>query len=267
MNNASVLYYNSEFGLTTEDASKIAFIYGSMNIFARALGGICSDRLNIKMGMRGRLWLQTALLICEGVLIVVFAHAKSLPGAIITMCIFSIFTQAAEGAIYGVVPYVHKLHTGAVAGFVGSGGNVGSVVYGLGFRNLEYRTAFIMMGSIVIVSSFLSFFINIPLHAGMISGEDNHSVLQARERYKKQRERAHQAIERERLEHSGGRNRRVIEAEAKAGGSSTVEGNATVESDDKQYRYDVEDVGGATGSMKGSELPTVNETKGLQTGL
>lgn len=116
MNNASVLYYNYKFGLETEDAAKIGFLYGAMNIFARALGGLCSDRLNIKTGMRGRLWLQTILLLCEGTMIIVFAFAQTLGGAIATMCIFSIFTQAAEGAIYGIVPYVHKLHTGAVAG-------------------------------------------------------------------------------------------------------------------------------------------------------
>jgi NNP family nitrate/nitrite transporter-like MFS transporter len=97
-----------------------------MNLFARALGGLFSDRLNIKTGMRGRLWLQTILLFCEGTMIIVFAFSHTLAGAIVTMCIFSVFTQAAEGAIYGIVPYVHKLHTGAVAGFVGSGGNVGS---------------------------------------------------------------------------------------------------------------------------------------------
>lgn len=257
MNNASVIYYNAQFGLATEDAAKLGFLYGSMNIFARPLGGVFSDRLNSKYGMRGRLWFQAALLICEGVLIIVFAYSKSLAGAVVTMCIFSIFTQAAEGAIYGVVPYVHKLHTGAVAGFVGSGGNVGSVVYGLGFRNLEYRTAFVMMGSIVVASSFLSFFINIPLHARMIGGEDNNSVLQARDRFKKQREIAMHAMELERtggnaLHHGGGGS--TVE-----GGGSTVEGGATVASDDKADRYDVEDSGAVTGTTRGDELSGMDQ--------
>jgi len=188
MNNAAVLYYTEEFDLTTEEASTLGFIYGSMNIFARALGGLWSDRLNLTMGMRGRLWLQTLLLVGEGIMIIVFAYTKTLPGAIICMCIFSIFTQAAEGAIYGVVPYVSKLYTGSVAGLVGSGGNAGSVVYGIGFRSLPYRDAFVLMGSIVICSSLLSFGIRIPCHAGLISGEDNHAVISARERYLRRRE-------------------------------------------------------------------------------
>lgn len=119
MNNAAVLYYTSEFGLTTDEASTIGFIYGSMNLFARGLGGGISDWLNTKYGMRGRLWLGTILLVLEGVMIIVFAFAKTLPGAIVIMCIFSIFTQAAEGAIFGIVPYVSKLYSGAVSGFVG----------------------------------------------------------------------------------------------------------------------------------------------------
>jgi NNP family nitrate/nitrite transporter-like MFS transporter len=229
MNNAAVLYFSDEFGLSTKDASTIAFAYGSMNVFARALGGFCSDRLNMKMGMRGRLWLVSILLMLEGTMILFFAFAESLAGAISVMIIFSIFTQAAEGAIYGVVPYVTKMYTGSVAGLVGSGGNMGSIIYGcklllcvcryirfvagsrflfvgvflfshypsfllrvalllsVGFRSLPYRDAFLLMGCIVIASSFLSVFVKIPLHAGLLRVEDNMTVIQARERYRSHR--------------------------------------------------------------------------------
>ena len=93
MNNAAVLYFNSEFGLSTEDASTLGFIYGSMNLVARGLGGMFSDRLNIKMGMRGRLWLQTILLILEGAMILIFAFSDTLPGAVVSMCVFSILLK------------------------------------------------------------------------------------------------------------------------------------------------------------------------------
>jgi NNP family nitrate/nitrite transporter-like MFS transporter len=184
MNNAAVLYFTSKFGLDTEEASTLGFLYGSMNIFARGLGGYMSDQLNRKYGMRGRLGLQAVLLVLEGIMIIVFSFTDTLLGAVITMCIFSIFTQSAEGAIYGIVPYVSKMYTGSVAGFVGSGGNVGSVVYGLGFRSLPYETGFLIMGCIVIMSSLLSFFINIPCHAGLLWGEDNHAVISARDRFR-----------------------------------------------------------------------------------
>lgn len=243
MNNAAVLYYTDEFGQSIESASAIGFIYGSMNLFARALGGLFSDRLNLKMGMRGRLWLQLVLLVCEGATILVFAFASSLEGAILTMCVFSLFTQAAEGAIYGVVPYVSKLYTGSVAGFVGSGGNVGSVVYGFGFRSLPYRDAFIMMGSIVIVASSLNFFINIPCHAGLLSGEDNFAVIQARERYLRHREMERQAA----LQREGpgttatdGHANDSQNSQGSGEGHIPRAGDGIVEDDQKPYHVQVE---------------------------
>lgn len=189
MNNASVLYFTSEFGLSTETASTMAFIYSSFNLFARGLGGFLSDKLNLKYGMRGRLWLQTILLVLEGAIIIVFAQCKTLSGAIATMCAFSIFVKTSEGAIFGVVPYVSKLYTGSVAGLVGAGGNVGSVVFGLGFRSLAYRDAFVMMGSIAMTSSILTIWIDVPCHARLLRGEDNHAVIKARERYLRRRQR------------------------------------------------------------------------------
>jgi NNP family nitrate/nitrite transporter-like MFS transporter len=204
MYNAAVLYYTSEFGLSTKQASTFGFLYGSMNVFARGFGGYFSDQLNIKFGMRGRLWLLTILLVLEGITIIIFSFTKTLALAVVVMCIFSIFTQAAEGAIFGVVPYVSKLYNGAVAGFVGSGGNVGSVVYGLGFRSLPYDQAFLVMGAIVISSSLLSWLIDIPSHARLISGEDNHAVIQAKERYNRRLE----------LERRGG-GRETIDPQAK----------------------------------------------------
>jgi NNP family nitrate/nitrite transporter-like MFS transporter len=99
------------------------------------------------------------------------------------MCAFSIFTQCAEGAIYGVVPYVNPKYTGTIAGIVGGGGNLGGVVFGFGFRSLSYTAAFLMMGSLVLVSSFLTFFIRIPGHRSMLGGKDSAEIIGARERY------------------------------------------------------------------------------------
>jgi NNP family nitrate/nitrite transporter-like MFS transporter len=55
MNNDAALYFEEEFGLSTESAAAIASIFGWMNLFARGLAGFVSDKLNAHMGMRGRL--------------------------------------------------------------------------------------------------------------------------------------------------------------------------------------------------------------------
>jgi NNP family nitrate/nitrite transporter-like MFS transporter len=173
MNNAAALYFKEEFALTTEKAAAIASIFGWMNLFARGLGGYLSDKLNARMGMRGRILAQTIFLVAEGGMVFCFAATKSLAAAIVVMTIFSVFVQAAEGSTFGVVPYVNPAATGSVSGIVGAGGNIGAVGFGLGFRQLDYQPAFFLMGGVILLSALLSVFVSIKGHAGLVCGEDS----------------------------------------------------------------------------------------------
>ena len=126
MNNAAALYFKEKFGQSTESAAAIASIFGWMNLFARGLGGWSSDKANARLGMRGRIAVQTVLLLAEGLLVLLFANTDSLGLAILVMVFFSLFVQAAEGSTYGIVPYVDPPATGSIAGIVGAGGNTGT---------------------------------------------------------------------------------------------------------------------------------------------
>jgi len=179
MNNAAASYFKETFELTTESAAAIASLFGWMNLFARGVGGFVSDKANARMGMRGRLWWQTICLVIEGVMVLIFANTGSLGFAIFIMVIFSSFVQAAEGSSYGIVPYVNPPVTGSIAGIVGAGGNTGAVCFGLGFRNLETKQAFVLMGLCIIASGVLSLFIFIKGHAGLIMGKDSEEVIAA----------------------------------------------------------------------------------------
>jgi NNP family nitrate/nitrite transporter-like MFS transporter len=172
MNNAAALYFKDEFNQSTESAAAIASIFGWMNLFARGLGGWASDLGNAKMGMRGRIIVHTIFLMAEGALVLVFAQTKSLAGAICVMVIFSLNVQAAEGTSYGIVPYIDPPSTGSIAGIVGAGGNSGAVAFGMGFRQLDYEAAFMIMGFSILGSSLLSVFINIKGHSALFWGED-----------------------------------------------------------------------------------------------
>mmetsp|Transcript_9609 Transcript_9609/g.23472 ORF Transcript_9609/g.23472 Transcript_9609/m.23472 type:complete len:208 (-) Transcript_9609:485-1108(-) len=153
-----------------------------MNLFARGVGGFVSDKVNTKMGMRGRLIWQGALLVVEGVMVFIFANSNSLAAAIVIMVIFSSIVQSAEGSTYGIVPYVNPPVTGSIAGIVGAGGNCGAVGFGLGFRQLDTKDAFYLMASTIIVSGVLTAFIAIKGHAGLFAGQDSEEVIAA---YKK----------------------------------------------------------------------------------
>lgn len=176
MNNAAALYFREVFDQSTESAAAIASIFGWMNLFARGLGGFTSDKLNARMGMRGRLLAQTILLAFEGAMVLIFANSSSLAGAIIVMIVFSVFVQAAEGSTYGIVPYVNPPATGSIAGIVGAGGNTGAVGFGLGFRQLNYKDAFIIMGITILVSAGTTVFIFIKGSSNLIWGGEDEGV-------------------------------------------------------------------------------------------
>jgi NNP family nitrate/nitrite transporter-like MFS transporter len=144
-----------------------------MNLFARGLGGFLSDKMNARCGMRGRLWAQTILLVGEGAMVLIFANTGTMGLAIFIMVIFSLFVQAAEGSSYGIVPYVNPPATGSISGIVGAGGNTGAVCFGIGFRQLEYRAAFMIMGFSIFGSSILSAFIFIKGHSGLLWGTED----------------------------------------------------------------------------------------------
>jgi len=179
MNNAAATYFTETFGLSTESAAAVASIFGWMNLFARGLGGFTSDRCNAKMGMRGRLIWQTTCLMVEGAMVLIFANTKNLGLAIFILVIFSSSVQAAEGSTYGIVPYVNPAATGSISGIVGAGGNTGAVCFGLCFRQLNEKTAFLIMGLAIMGSGACSLLINLKGHRGLLFGEDSEAVRAA----------------------------------------------------------------------------------------
>jgi MFS transporter, NNP family, nitrate/nitrite transporter len=155
IDNIAALYFTDRFGLGVMGAGLAAAAFGTMNLFARALGGIISDRCAGAWGLRGRIgWLFVALL-GEGLLLMLFSQAGILPLAIALMLAFGLFVKMSNGATYAVVPFVNKQALGTVAGIVGAGGNVGAVLAGLLFGDPEFwPTALLIMGVCVTATSF-----------------------------------------------------------------------------------------------------------------
>lgn len=153
INNIAAIYFFDHFDLTLATAGMIAGLFGLMNIFARTLGGIFSDLFAKHAGLKGRVrWLFIAL-ICEGIALIAFSQMHVLSLAIGIMLVFSLFVQMAEGATYGVVPFINKKALGAVAGIVGAGGNVGAVCAAFLFRNenISYQQGLFYLGLTVLV--------------------------------------------------------------------------------------------------------------------
>lgn len=155
LHNIAAIYFFDNFDLTLATAGLIAGLFGLMNLFARTLGGVFSDLFARNAGLKGRVrWLFIAML-CEGIALLFFSQMQVLALAIGIMLVFSLFVQMAEGATFGVVPFVNKKALGAVAGIVGAGGNAGAVAAGFLFRSeaLTYQEGLFYLGIAVIIAS------------------------------------------------------------------------------------------------------------------
>jgi NNP family nitrate/nitrite transporter-like MFS transporter len=157
--NVASLYFVDNFHLSAVRAGLWAGVFGMMNLFARALGGILSDKAGFRWGLRGKGLLLAGVLLLEGLALLAFARAEVLSLAIGLMLLFALFLKMANGTVYGIVPFINEKRTGMIAGVVGAGGNLGGMIFGFLFRSasLRYAEAFGAIGMAVVgVAVFVS---------------------------------------------------------------------------------------------------------------
>lgn len=151
VNGRAAEYYQDRFTLAEGAAGLIASLFGLMNLFARSMGGWLGDRFAAGAGLSGRVRWLVMVMLAEGIALLIFSQMGVLPLAIVSMIVFSLAVQMAEGATYSVVPFINKRALGAVSGIVGAGGNVGAVVYAQFLLNsgLELQVVFGYLGFVV----------------------------------------------------------------------------------------------------------------------
>ncbi|MEP7318272.1 MAG: MFS transporter [Panacibacter sp.] len=151
----AALHFTDTFKLSLAAAGFWAGTFGMMNLFARALGGILADKVGNKYGMKGKGLLLAAVLLLEGLGLILFAQSGSLAFAIGSMFFFALFLKMANGTTYAIVPFINEKNIGLVSGIVGAGGNVGGMMFGFLFKSetITYVQAFTYIGYIVIAVS------------------------------------------------------------------------------------------------------------------
>lgn len=152
VDNVAVKFFQDNFGATMLLAGALASIFGWINLFARALGGVISDKVGRKHGFKGKVSLLTILLLLEGVGIMFFAMSGQLWLAITLMFAFGLCLKMANGATYSIVPFINPKAVGSVAGIVGAGGNIGAMLIGFLFKALPHQEAFFYLGAGVLAT-------------------------------------------------------------------------------------------------------------------
>jgi MFS transporter, NNP family, nitrate/nitrite transporter len=120
------LFFEETWGLSAAAAGLIAASFAFVNLFARPMGGLVSDRYG------NRRFVMLAYMFGIGVGFVLMGLLDSNWPLIVAIAITifcSFFVQGAEGATFGIIPSIKRRVTGQISGMAGAYGNVGAVFY------------------------------------------------------------------------------------------------------------------------------------------
>ncbi|OIJ21331.1 MFS transporter [Anaerobacillus alkalidiazotrophicus] len=149
------MFFQLTFSLTPTSAGLIAASFAFINIVARPLGGILSDR----MGSRRNTMLVYMFGISIGLVAMGFIDSGwPLVLAILITVLTSVFIQGAEGATFAVIPMIKKRITGQIAGMAGAYGNVGSTIYLTLYTFVTPQQFFFILASGAFISFLVCFF-------------------------------------------------------------------------------------------------------------
>ncbi|WP_299826338.1 MFS transporter [uncultured Roseobacter sp.] len=149
------LFFQETWGLNPVTAGIIASAFAFVNLVARPMGGLVSDR----MGNRRFVMLAYMMGIAIGFAMMGLLNSSwpLIVAIAITICC-SFFVQGAEGATFGIIPSIKRRVTGQIAGMAGAYGNVGAVFYLFIFMFVEPSTFFFIIAVGASISWLVCFF-------------------------------------------------------------------------------------------------------------
>jgi MFS transporter, NNP family, nitrate/nitrite transporter len=178
------MFFEETWGLGAAAAGLIAASFAFVNLFARPMGGLVSDRFG------NRRFVMLAYMFGIGVGFILMGLLDSnwpLIVAIAFTIMCSFFVQGAEGATFGIIPSIKRRVTGQISGMAGAYGNVGAVFYLFVFMFVTPTQFFFIIAAGAFLSWLVCYFWLTEPEGGfddeyLISSVDEAIAREARER-------------------------------------------------------------------------------------
>lgn len=169
---SNLLYEDGTQIMTLTMAGAVAGSFAFMNLVARPLGGLLSD----KMGSRKKTMLlyMTGITVGFFLMAIIARYGVGSEGEVILVPQFntitwlivsiaitmfaSFFVQGAEGATFAMIPSIKKEMTGRIAGMAGAFGNVGAVTYLFLYNFMDDKSFLFMLSAGAFISLVYCFF-------------------------------------------------------------------------------------------------------------
>ncbi|WP_368503302.1 MFS transporter [Alkalihalophilus sp. As8PL] len=149
------MFFQLTFSLSASQAGLIAASFAFVNLLARPLGGVLSDR----MGSRRKVMLIYMFGITLGLFGMGFVDSNwPLLLAVAITVLTSMFIQGAEGATFAVIPMIKKRVTGQIAGMAGAYGNVGATIYLTLYTFVTPQQFFFILATGALISFVICYF-------------------------------------------------------------------------------------------------------------
>lgn len=147
-------FFATTFGLAIGAAGAAGSAFAFTNLVTRPGGGILSDLA------RSRRSVVIVALAGTAVSFLALSFLRSswpLPVGIGLVALTSVFVQGGNGAVFAMVPQIHRPASGQIAGLAGSYGNIGGVVFSsvLFFSGGNARVLFLVVAAAALVMALL----------------------------------------------------------------------------------------------------------------
>ncbi|MDQ8203790.1 MFS transporter [Pelagicoccus sp. SDUM812003] len=151
-------YFMDTFGLSPQMAGLFGGGFALMNLLARPIGGLVSD----KFGRRATMMILICGLAVGYFVMGMVNSSWPIVFAVMATMLCSFFVQSGEGAVFAIVPLVKRRLSGQIAGMVGAYGNVGAVCFLTVYSFVDASTFFMVIGASSALAFAASYFLDEP---------------------------------------------------------------------------------------------------------